>query len=427
MAVLLLVAVLFVAAGAAWYFGIAERLSYVSKVESTTPQASEELALLALDQDGRFAYSQLNSDERAQYVALLTAFQTREPQVYPEEATKDVARIRDCVMTDHPELFYIEGVQIQTESNQGSGLVTNVQVSGQFTYSEEEVQRLSALLDQAVAECLAGMPAGADDYGKAKYLYEYLARTVEYDHAVADLIFPVEGDGESGEANGEEGELVVLVGEDEAEDGVGAEGPVAEGEWVSDGQTVVDALVGKKALCAGYVRAYQYLLGRLGVPCVYLTGMAGGEYHAWCIAFLDGSWYQIDPTWGDPQYQADDGESRDAGRVDYDYLCLTDADMAATHAVNVPYELPACTNTADNYYVREGLYVTEPDLDQAGALITAALERGDSEVCFRCADWQTYDYLISELFDNQAVYWYYPGDTCSYSQNDSLLTIELFF
>ena len=67
-------------------------------------------------------------------------------------------------------------------------------------------------------------------------------------------------------------------------------------------QTAYGALVGGKAVCAGYARAYQLLLQSVGITSFYVTGSsinpATGHYeaHAWNLVSLDGKWYYTDVT-----------------------------------------------------------------------------------------------------------------------------------
>ncbi len=54
------------------------------------------------------------------------------------------------------------------------------------------------------------------------------------------------------------------------------------------------------AVCQGYVALYNALCNIYGIEIYGISGSAGGDGHIWCYAQLDGSWYYIDPTWGDP-------------------------------------------------------------------------------------------------------------------------------
>lgn len=95
-------------------------------------------------------------------------------------------------------------------------------------------------------------------------------------------------------------------------------------------QSAYSALVEKKSVCAGYARAYQYLMQRMGIPCYYCTGYAGQD-HAWNIVALDDGYYNVDVTWDDTP----GGE--------YDYFNKTDEDYASTHIrQDMSINLPQC-------------------------------------------------------------------------------------
>lgn len=382
------VIVLLVAAFAAWHFGLVNRTLHLIGLEDGQTAPSATRSQVAGTGDS-YVYSQLDEESREKYLILLDALEAREARSYPETDMDDLQRIQKCVMADHPELIDVSGVQLLTESNRGSGLVTNVSVEGQYSCSADEAYDMGRQLDAALAACTDALPVDAGDYEKAKSLYEYLSEHVEYDHAAAS----------------------------------GASGALG----APSGQTAYDALVKGRAVCAGYARAYQLLLQRLGIPCVYVSGVANGGGHAWCAALLDGEWYFVDPTWGDPQFLDEGGQAGDSGHVDYDYLCVTSDDISTTHVIDSPYPAPACTSMADNYYVREGLFVSDGGIEAAGRIIQDAVGRGDSSVAFRCGAREQFDQLVRELFDGRAVYRYIPGDSCRYSLNERLLTVEVIF
>ena len=95
-------------------------------------------------------------------------------------------------------------------------------------------------------------------------------------------------------------------------------------------QTAYSALVNRQTVCAGYARAFQYLLQQLGIPCYYCTGYAG-ESHAWNIVSLDDGYYNVDVTWDDTE------------GGNYDYFNKTDQDYAGTHMrQELSVYLPPC-------------------------------------------------------------------------------------
>lgn len=95
-------------------------------------------------------------------------------------------------------------------------------------------------------------------------------------------------------------------------------------------QSAYSALVQGRSVCAGYARAYQYLMQQLGIPCYYCTGYAG-ENHAWNIVRLDGVYYNVDVTWDDTE------------PATYDYFNKSDRQYASTHMrTGLSVYLPAC-------------------------------------------------------------------------------------
>lgn len=112
-------------------------------------------------------------------------------------------------------------------------------------------------------------------------------------------------------------------------------------------QSAYSAIVNGQTVCAGYARAMQYIMQRLGVPCYYCAGYAG-ENHAWDIVRLDGDFYNVDVTWDD------------ADPINYDYFNKSDKNYASTHARrSMSINLPACNGT--NYQVDSTLEAVERD------------------------------------------------------------------
>jgi len=99
-------------------------------------------------------------------------------------------------------------------------------------------------------------------------------------------------------------------------------------------QSAYSALVNGRTVCAGYARAFQYILQQLGIPCYYCTGYAG-ESHAWNIVALDDGYYNVDATWDD------------ASQNTYEFFNKSDADFAANHLrQELSVYLPPCNGTS---------------------------------------------------------------------------------
>lgn len=70
------------------------------------------------------------------------------------------------------------------------------------------------------------------------------------------------------------------------------------GENVFDLQTAYAGLVGGKAICQGFARAYKLLCDKAGIPCVVVFGKTKqfNTAHAWCRVKLDGKWETVDTS-----------------------------------------------------------------------------------------------------------------------------------
>ncbi len=84
------------------------------------------------------------------------------------------------------------------------------------------------------------------------------------------------------------------------------------------------ALVDKQAVCAGYAKALNVLLHRVGLETSYVSGTSLD--HGWSYVKLDGQWYHVDPTW-------DDTRTPVSGKTSRENLLRNDAEFARDHGV----------------------------------------------------------------------------------------------
>ena len=98
-------------------------------------------------------------------------------------------------------------------------------------------------------------------------------------------------------------------------------------------QSAYSAMVNGETVCAGYSRAFQYIMQQCGIPCYYCEGYAG-EAHAWNIIKLEDDFYNVDLTWDDT-----DGDKI----CNYEFFNKTDADFRKDHRrTDLSVYLPAC-------------------------------------------------------------------------------------
>lgn len=133
--------------------------------------------------------------------------------------------------------------------------------------------------------------------------------------------------------------------------------------------------------CAGYAKAIQYLCDKAGINCMVVTGETNkGQTHAWNVVDVDDVWYNLDCTWDDPILN-----TPNYSNIRYNYFLVPDSYMHNTTHLHVSqkklsnggyityFTPPACTETAQNYFVKNKLVYN--DYESADAAIKAEIER----------------------------------------------------
>ncbi|MBR2311056.1 MAG: hypothetical protein IKA47_11085 [Oscillospiraceae bacterium] len=101
--------------------------------------------------------------------------------------------------------------------------------------------------------------------------------------------------------------------------------------------TAYSLLVEGTSVCAGYARAYQELMTRAGIECLYVSSEKMN--HAWNLVKIDGKWYHVDVTWDDPSPNI-------AGFARHTYFLATDEEMASGDKPHYDWETDiTCTDT----------------------------------------------------------------------------------
>lgn len=333
-------------------------------------------------QENCYAFGQLQEEEQELYLEILDALLYFREDVKLSSCDKDqISRIFQCVLNDHPEIFYVEGYTY-TEYTLGS-LLKKITFTGSYSISREEATEKQRQIEDYVNQCLTGIPEGTDEYGKVKYVYEYLIHHTDYDASA------------------------------------------------KDSQNICSVFLERESVCQGYAKATQYLLNRAGIFSTLVLGrVVGGEGHAWNLVRIDGEYYYVDTTWGDASYQAV-GSGYPAGKIptiNYDYLCVTTEQMEQTHTFDNVVELPLCTATAANYYVREGVYFEEWDEEKVEGIFADSYRRGDSYVTLKCAGEEVYRKMRETLIGEQEIFRYLDcqGGSVSYVENEKQYSLSFW-
>ena len=254
-----------------------------------------------------------------------------------------------AVLADHPEIFWV-GSSAQIKE---SGLTKEVvSYSFETTVPTEARASMKENLEAAADGCIMQISADATDYQKIKYVYEYLIDTVEYSSGSADS------------------------------------------------QNIQSALLYRASVCAGYSKAFQYILNRMGLFCTYVTGtIKDGGDHGWNMVRIGGNYYYVDVTWGDPVF-ANRMDHIDSGQTkNYNYLCCTEYDLFKTHVPSDAIPLPSCTSDDYNYYKLNGFYYEYYDYNTIYNALMQSVWNGNSSIVLNFGSQEAYDSARYELFE----------------------------
>ena len=226
-------------------------------------------------------YVFLDSTQRSVYAQICANAEALSDTFVPvvECSADDVMSAAFAAFLDHPEYFWLETSLTYKYTEDGRC----VQVILDFNDLTEDFDRAKALFDESAGAIMDAAAALGSEYDREKYVHDAIIDLTSYD--------------ENADYN----------------------------------QSAYSALVTGATVCAGYARAFQYIMNELGIETYYCSGYSNGE-HAWNIVGLDGGYYNVDLTW-------DDSEP-----ISYIFFNCTDAYFASTHTRSeISENLPACT------------------------------------------------------------------------------------
>ena len=329
----------------------------------------------------RYCRSLLSEEEKVLYDRVAEAVNTFQSSVFlgtvGEEALE---RIWWSVYYDHPECFWMDNGYSFTVSEYDGQM--DYELILRFTMDENDAAVSRAEIE-SIRDDLAAELEGASAYEKVKAVYEYMINNTAYDYDYDD-------------------------------------------------QSLCAAMLSGRAVCAGYTKSMQYLLMSMGFTTLYVQGdvLESGEPHAWNVVNIDGNWYQVDATHGDPL--TDDGSQV----LSYAYLCLTTDEILRSRTVSDRYTVPSCTSTEHNYYRQAGKYIEAYDTDQLTQMLVRMVEDGDTfdmkfadESLFEETKYNLFEY--DELWDvvipqAEETLGHSLGYTsCVYSENEELYSLSI--
>lgn len=166
-------------------------------------------------------YNMLDENGQRIYRQIYANAKVVNPSFAPVESVT-AQKLRDvisAVYNDHPELFWLD--TSYACKHRGNGQC--VEIDLQFNRTAKNLEGENAAFERAANEIISQAAGFPSDYDKECYVHDTLLRNIEYV--------------KSAEMN----------------------------------QSAYSALVNGRTVCAGYARAFQYVMQQLGVPCYYLS------------------------------------------------------------------------------------------------------------------------------------------------------------
>ena len=320
------------------------------------------------DQYQEYYFKLLSEDEQRIYRQMLNGIRERQNEFYLTSADEDViSKVYHALLKDHPELFWVHNrEEVYTTSYKGTDYC---RFSPGYTYTEQEISEILTEMQNAVNEVNAEITQNASDYDKVKMIYTYLIDHTEY----------------------------------EASD---------------DDQNIAGVFWKKKAVCAGYARAVQYLLEQLGIPCIYVEGSArdSDEGHAWNIVKINGQYYYVDATNGDQPSFLEGGavQLEEHKTVIYDYLCPFPQEYEQVYTASDEFPVPECMASDLNFYVLNQACFDTYDEQQIYDFCCMRLDNGAAVVRFK--------FTSQDAFDSAYRQWIQDG----YIQNVARYYLQLY-
>ena len=222
-------------------YGIGFKPSVVKEIERefTSPEEIpfQEVVIQENEVSQKYYYQQLNEEERLTYREILEGLKDNTKEIYIHASEAERANeIFQFILKDCPDIFWCDGT-ISATSYEGDEPYTVLRPT--YAYTGTQKEQMKEQIEAQAFQCLSGISSDESDYNKILYVYEYIVDTVDY-----DLDAP-------------------------------------------DNQNIYSVFLHRRSVCAGYSKAAQYLLERLGVFCTYVTGTtSGGQNHAWNLVII---------------------------------------------------------------------------------------------------------------------------------------------
>jgi len=334
------------------------------------PQGEEISFISERNPDGlvKMHYTRLSEDEQAVYDQIYKAVSEFAERTGPlvRDVTKERCfEIMNAVIYDNAEIFWCaRGMGAVSYNSAGIA----VDVIFKYSMTPAEAKSRKKKIETAIKPFLKGITPSMSDYEVALHTHENIVSLIDYDS----------------------------IGLKEQERDPNSD------EKPDDLRSIYGVFVEKKAVCAGYAKAFQYITNRLGIECTYVRGQCkDGEWHAWNIIKLEGDYYYVDTTWDD--HTNTDARKNNHSEVSYDYFCITTQELLCSRSIQKAEQYPDCAATQCNYFHRAQLYFENYDAQRLQKSIMAGLKAGKTRFSFKCKDGAVMQLIHTRLIKDRGI------------------------
>ena len=321
----------------------------------------------------QYHYSKLDEEDQDTYRRLYYAFSTFSEEITIKENNVDEAtKVYYAVLDDHPEFYYIK---MEYEYYEGDEIV----ILPTYQYSKEEVEQFNQQITKNTQDIINQVKNQKNEIDKIETAYEYIIENTTY------------------KAN-------------------------------ENDQHMLSVFVQKESVCAGYAKAYQYILNKAGVDASYIAGKSKetdkekSEGHAWVMIHFNNDYYYSDPTWGDI-------EDKDMKHPCKAYFFMGSDEMLKHYKPDLFYE---GTIGDYNYFKDIGCYLEEYDRKAVSNAVKYSLFQEINVVEIKCANKEVYKQLENKIENEYLAYYVLKENDCysveaSYSCDEKNLMIEIYY
>lgn len=344
----------------------------VSMGEPQMGQAAPDSEPLA----GHTRYASLSDTEKSVYDAILSGLRDFDDTITFSAAGVDTDRLGAIlydVLFDNPDIFWASS---SASWELGMGVLA---VHPVYYYGRADAEAMQASIDATVDAITSQDLAGADtDADKALALAEWICASMTYNAQDAESM-----------------------------------------------QNIDSVFSRHVSVCAGYAKAYSYLLTKCGISNLVITGTATDSDgstgpHAWVLADLDGTLTYIEPTWMDGD-----------GMVLLEYFGMSDEECSRMHTADGGNDLAGLEAVSDHI----ASYVASADTysrDWAASCIHDAASQGSSFASFVLEDAASHDALVADMqgtlmSDALAGTEYGSQTSYQYVDNETMHAVTLIF